>query len=145
MPTRYERYWASDLGYVFSLKSGQRLATHPNPPYGHLRISFWIDGRPVKRLLHNVILESFVGPRPPGMMGLHWDDDPTHNALSNLRWGTPTENNLDALRNGRNVNRNKVECPVGHEYTDENTWWYRGYRYCRACRRDRAKMKKASA
>jgi len=28
-----------------------------------------------------------------------------------------------------------TKCPSGHEYNDENTYWYRGRRNCRACRR----------
>jgi 5-methylcytosine-specific restriction endonuclease McrA len=30
-------------------------------------------------------------------------------------------------------------CVNGHEYDEENTYWYRGYRQCRTCRRVRMK------
>lgn len=29
----------------------------------------------------------------------------------------------------------RTHCPKGHEYTQENTYWYRGYRMCRCCHR----------
>lgn len=31
--------------------------------------------------------------------------------------------------------RQKTHCPQGHQYSEENTWWYRGSRLCRICKR----------
>jgi HNH endonuclease len=42
--------------------------------------------------VHILMLETFIGPRPEGMLALHCDDDPLHCVLSNLKWGTPSEN-----------------------------------------------------
>ena len=80
------------------------------------------DARGVARShqVHILVLTAFVGPRPEGMYGLHWDDDPDNNHLSNLRWGTPSENSLDANRNGRHAHGRKTHCPRGHEYVPEN-------------------------
>lgn len=50
--------------------------------------------------VHLLVLEAFVGPRPEGCWGLHWDDDSSNNALKNLRWGEYKENYVDWLRNG---------------------------------------------
>lgn len=52
-------------------------------------------------LIHVEILKAFVGPRPPGMHGLHLDDDRDNNALSNLKWGTASENTAIAVKNGK--------------------------------------------
>lgn len=51
--------------------------------------------------VHRLVLEAFVGPRPPDMEGQHLDGDPTNNTLSNLRWGTPLENGVARKRRGR--------------------------------------------
>jgi len=51
--------------------------------------------------VHILMLTTFVGPRPDGLKGLHWDDDPDNNIISNLRWGTLSDNHFDACRNGR--------------------------------------------
>lgn len=51
--------------------------------------------------VHVLVLEAFVGPRPEGQEGLHWDDNASNNHLSNLRWGTRSANHIDALRNGK--------------------------------------------
>lgn len=52
------------------------------------------------RLIHRLVMEAFVGPRPPGKECCHWDGDPAHNHLTNLRWGTRTDNVRDAIRHG---------------------------------------------
>lgn len=54
-----------------------------------------------RRRVHQLVLETFIGPRPPGLLGLHWDDDAQNNRLHNLRWDDCAANYLDALRNGR--------------------------------------------
>lgn len=51
----------------------------------------------------HLVLLAFVGPCPNGMECCHWDDDPSNNVLSNLRWGTKEDNARDAIRNGKHV------------------------------------------
>ena len=85
--------------------------------------------------VHILVLETFVGPRPSKAFGRHLDDDPNNNRLSNLRWGTPSENTQDSIRNGNNWRLKLTHCPQGHEYTDDNTYVYRGRRSCRTCNR----------
>lgn len=46
----------------------------------------------VHRCVHLLVLEAFVGPRPPGHHGDHIDFDHANNALSNLRWLPASEN-----------------------------------------------------
>ena len=45
--------------------------------------------------VHHLMAESFIGPRPPGILVLHEDDDGFHNVLRNLRYGDRDENELD--------------------------------------------------
>lgn len=141
LPTQYKSYDVSDHGRVWSATAGILPTSYwgQNPhPFVELRV----DKERVRRLLHHLVLESFRGPRPPGACGLHWDDDPENNHLTNLRWGTKSDNGHDAVRNGKDPQRKITHCPAEHEYTEENTWWYRGWRYCRQCRRERSKLKK---
>ncbi len=51
-------------------------------------------------MVHILVLETFVCPRPPGMEARHLDGDPANNALSNLQWGTRQENLDDMNRHG---------------------------------------------
>lgn len=57
-------------------------------------------GRGNSRLVHALVLAAFVGPKPPGLEALHRDGKPARNVLSNLRWGTRSENVRDSVRHG---------------------------------------------
>lgn len=103
------------------------------------------DGKAKQVTVHTLVLETFVGPRPaPGMHGCHRDDDRDNNRLTNLYWGTPSENAKDAVGNGLCWKSNITHCPQGHEYTEDNTYIApsTGHRNCRACIKDRAAAKK---
>jgi hypothetical protein len=70
----------------------------PGPSnYGHLSV---VLGRRNTRMVHTLVLEAFVGPRPPGKEACHGNGQPGDNRLSNLRWGTRSENIADAVRHG---------------------------------------------
>lgn len=51
--------------------------------------------------IHILMLEVFVGSRPPGMYALHKNDIRTDNRLENLYWGTKRDNARDAITNRR--------------------------------------------
>lgn len=88
-------------------------------------------------LIHTLVLEAFVGPRPEGAVCCHIDGDPTNNHVTNLRWGSYSDNNHDLVRHGTHFQASKTHCSKGHEYTSENTRIYqgRGYveRVCKLC------------
>lgn len=50
--------------------------------------------------VHVLVLKAFVGPRPDGHVGCHFDDNPLDNRLEKLRWGTHSDNHYDSVRNG---------------------------------------------
>lgn len=90
------------------------------------------------QLAHRVAHELLIGPIPNG---LHVDHlcrvrhcvNPDH-----LEAVTQRENNLRIPGLGENLillARAKTHCPQGHEYTEENTYWYRGHRRCLTCKR----------
>jgi transcriptional regulator of met regulon len=74
-----------------------RLTKHNK---GYRCVTLYRDGRPNKQLVHHLVLEAFVGPRPPDKEGCHGDRDRTHNDVENLRWGTRSDNMQDAVRHG---------------------------------------------
>lgn len=51
--------------------------------------------------VHIVIAQTFLGDRPKGMHICHNDGDCTNNKLSNLRYGTPSENEKDKILHGK--------------------------------------------
>jgi len=91
----------------------------------------------VAKRVHQVMLEAFVGPTPPGAFGLHNDDDRTNNTVGNLRWGTRSENSYDMVANGNHNHARKTHCKHGHPLSGDNLIVTKRQRFCRACRRRR--------
>lgn len=51
--------------------------------------------------VHRLVMSAFVGPCPAGKEVLHGDGSRTNNWLSNLRYGTRSENAIDVFKHGR--------------------------------------------
>lgn len=58
------------------------------------------SGNKEMRLVHRLVLESFVGPCPDGMQACHNNGDPKDNRAENLRWDTPSNNQADRHSHG---------------------------------------------
>jgi hypothetical protein len=71
------------------------------PGRTYLCLDLTRDGIRHSFLVHRLILEAFVGPRPGGAECRHLDGDPLNNAINNLCWGTNAENAADTRRLGR--------------------------------------------
>lgn len=132
-----DRKVTSRRGYVRFFPG--RILTPWIKPCGHLKVTLCKDGKETTTLVHRIVLTAFVGPCPDGMHVCHWDDDPANNHLSNLRWGTSSDNKHDAVRNGKHVCANKTHCPQGHAYVGPNLYLTgKGGRTCMACKKARA-------
>lgn len=75
------------------------LKSHPTR-HGYLTVHLCRDGRRFSRAVHRLVLEAFIGPRPPGMECRHLDGNRRNNAATNLCWGTRSQNALDRVRHG---------------------------------------------
>ena len=140
-------YEVSDLGRVRSLpRKGTRggLLSPGTKTSGHLVVILCAHGSKTTRHVHQLVLEAFTGPCPPGLESLHDDGNPARNVLANLRYGTHGENMRDAVRHGTNHNAAKIRCDHGHEFTPENTYTSDGSRACRECALSRARAFKAA-
>jgi hypothetical protein len=58
------------------------------------------DGSVRWHKVHHLVAAAFHGERPSGLMALHRDDDKTNNSAGNLYYGTNSQNQADAIRNG---------------------------------------------
>lgn len=134
-------YEVSDEGYVRSIKKDPPLNLKLNlANTGYRVVNLWLEGESKTHQVHRLVLEAFVGPCPKGKMGLHWDDDKDNNRLSNLRWGSRSENARDSVRNGIHHESVKVECSRGHALKGANLREGSlkvGRRDCKACSRER--------
>jgi hypothetical protein len=68
---------------------------------GYEQIHLYRDGKSYARTVHRLVLEAFVGPRPPKHECRHLDGDKVNNRLVNLTWGTNAENVEDRKSSGQ--------------------------------------------
>lgn len=167
----WEHYEVSDLGRVRSLdhmvvtKGGAqklqrgKVLTPTVARTGYLRLTLYAGGsEPVRQRqrsmhVHILVLEAFTGRRPvppPGhkrMEGRHLDGNRLNNRLTNLAWGTSSENSQDAILHGTfHFRPAKTHCPQGHPYSGDNLRFRLNpdgsirQRVCRTCR-DTASLK----
>lgn len=151
-------YEVSDLGSVCSLLrtvvcrnrtgSGFHTRTYPskvlkaNPDEnGYPRVGLARGGSTLDTRVHRVVLLAFRGPAPDGLVGCHWDGNPSNNYLDNLYWGTHSDNSYDKVRHGRHHNKIKTMCKFGHPLAWPNLKPNTppGTRYCLACSRGAAR------
>lgn len=104
-------YFADETGVIYTTKrkggnnrdAGQRGPARPmsvsHDARGYCRVTMDVEGRIQTRLVHRLVLETFVGPCGAGMDGCHHPDPcKNNNRLDNLRWDTHRENILDKTR-----------------------------------------------
>lgn len=146
-------YEVSDCGRVKSLprttnygrRIRERILSTTTHPSGHLSVKLSRDGFYRRGNVHRLVLMAFVGPAPDGFEALHGDGDPGNNHLSNLRWGSRSENLLDRVRHGIHHQAIKTHCPQMHPYGEANTYvTSKGSRMCRTCLRDRNRATRAA-
>lgn len=156
IPGYEEAYQASDDGRVRSLTrivprlfadgrvvmgrfNGRVLTGSVNKKTGYRMVAVSRNGRRRMRPVHTLVLEAFAGCRPEGMEGCHRDGTRTNNHISNLYWGTHTENIQDAVRHGTAHWKTRTHCPNGHFYDPATTAGRKGVngtgtvRKCRIC------------
>jgi hypothetical protein len=113
----YEFYLVSNLGRVRSLprtiKQKSRNGTYfyrkmkgvllrpgRNTKQGHVTVSI---GRRNSINVHRLVMLAFIGPCPKGKEVLHINGKAQDNRLSNLRYGTRTENNIDISKHNKRL------------------------------------------
>ena len=95
-----DRSWMqrSRLGNMYEHCVRGRVLRPGPSNYGHLSV---VLGRGNTRMVLTIGLEAFVGPWPsPKHDARHLNGNPKDNKLSNLGWGTRSENIRDAVRHG---------------------------------------------
>lgn len=91
-------------GTIGFRKSWNKMSPMYTDGYPAVRLSTGVPKRFKRIKIHTLVLEAFVGPRPPGMEACHWPDrDRTNARLSNLMWGTRKTNMEQKKLHGNHI------------------------------------------
>ncbi|WP_372732947.1 NUMOD4 motif-containing HNH endonuclease [Novosphingobium sp.] len=118
--------WKTVLGFPdYMVSSEGRVYSHISQKF--LRPGIASNGYPTvalgrgnTRTLHSLVAETFIGPCPAGMEVRHRDGIRTNPKLSNLRYGSRSDNIKDAYehgtRNGQTANPKKAVATKDQRY-----------------------------
>lgn len=109
--TPYPGYYVTNDGAVISIyvRGSKARRLDPNCAYfvklqtmknGYKAVSIFRDGKIRSTYVHQLVLESFVGPRPLHNEACHKNGNRTDNRLENLRWDTTQANHIDCVNHG---------------------------------------------
>ncbi len=114
-------YEVSDLGRVRNLTFRNRNVAVPRIRLlrpcahvdGYLVVDLSRNNKRKRMFVHRLVLMSFVGPCPDQHQVAHGNGNRLDNRLSNLRWATQRENNLDKKLHGTWVPKQKKKATEG--------------------------------
>lgn len=124
-------YAATPDGEIWSIESdwrgyGERPLKHVLTRDFYRSVRLTVGNGTRKRIMvHRLIAETFLGPRPsPQHEVRHLDGDRSNNAASNLAWGTRKENADDRARHGRTSHgaRHSAAIKRGIQQSDNPFW-----------------------
>lgn len=90
--------WATGFATTVADKPVRRMK--PSVTHGYAHLTLWRHGKPFHRRVHLLVLETFHGPRPEGLVARHLNGRKSDNRAANLRWGTHKENADDREAHG---------------------------------------------
>lgn len=111
-------YCVSSLGRVrretttLRAKGGRILREGVHPVTGYRGVTlFPVEGGQRSRLVHSLVMEAFVGPRPPKWETNHKDGNKANNRLANLEYVTKSDNTKHAVALGLRPYSNRAGRP----------------------------------
>ena len=97
----YQTNWVGNV--VRRMYPGRAIKATPDN-HGYIRVTLTRQGqKPETKRVHHLVAAAFLGPRPDGYDVCHNDGDKANNALSNLRYGSHTDNEADKLVHGTRI------------------------------------------
>ena len=96
----FPAYSITKTGQVWSNHYGGRWLKFNLCNDGRLHVVLCKNGKTYPKLVHRLVLETYVSACPKGLECRHLDGDPLNNNIGNLKWGTKSENVRDAIRHG---------------------------------------------
>lgn len=106
----YPGYEISNFGHV---RNGKQYITVHRNNSGYYRVALCKHSEKEYFFIHHLVAEYFIGPRPDGKVVMHIDSNRMNNYVSNLRYGTQSENINQAVSEGRRPSiSNRLKTPA---------------------------------
>lgn len=96
------RFIISDRGVVVNTTTNTTLSPYTNNK-GYLLVDLSCDGERKRCLVHRLVAQAFI-PNPDNLpVVMHLDNNTKNPNANNLQWGTYSDNNKQAVREGRMI------------------------------------------
>lgn len=95
-------YMISEYGDIKSKKTGKVRKLRSNVRHGYLDVDLYKEGKVYYKRVHRLVAETFLQlpDQHTNKVVMHLDNDKTNNHYTNLKWGTISENTLQAYKDG---------------------------------------------
>ena len=96
-------YSVSNQGRIIGHKRHrvpERILAGSKAGNGYRKVILCKEDTRTHRYVHEIVLTTFAGPRPPEMDAAHGNGIRSDNRLSNLRWATRAGNHADKIAHG---------------------------------------------
>lgn len=80
------KYEVSSLGNVRVAKTGRIMKPYTDKDQMYDRVDLYEDGVRTKRMVHSLVADAFIGPKPEGFEIDHLNTNVHDNRMSNLRY-----------------------------------------------------------
>ena len=117
----YENYEISNQGKIRSKASGKILVQRLNN-MGYYRVALWNCGKQKHHLVHRLLATHFINNPDNLKVVDHVDLNPKNNDLSNLRFCTTRQNNIN-----KRTYKNNTSGSVGIDYIKRDNVWRARY------------------
>jgi len=102
----YEGYYEiSEYGDIKNVKTGKIRKTRINKKHGYIDIDLYKEGICQWKRVHRLVAETFIDNPNNLPIVMHLDNNKTNNHYTNLKWGTISENTIQAIQDGLEDNR----------------------------------------
>jgi HNH endonuclease/NUMOD4 motif len=110
-------YLASSESRVYSLprrqsdgrvRAGAMMTPSPDSG-GYLCVTLSCGGKSVTKRVHDIVAETFIGPKPAGKQVRHLNGNQRVNRRKNLRYGSQSQNERDKRTRSGRLERKKRE------------------------------------
>jgi len=138
-------YRINSSGEVYSIVSHRVISQYVAQGQKYARVGLYRNGKRKTYTAHKLVARAFLEQNGLPVVR-HLDGNAANNEVSNLAWGTISDNQRDSVAHGTQRMSRKTHCKNNHAFTPENTRIQKrtrgNERVCRQCAKEKSKAYK---